>query len=230
MNQYTANLRQLIARGDHFMKEIGDQWCTPDWLFCAVDHLYGPLLVDLFTDGPNSKCPVYFTADDNALTQSWMAALERARMDSGYDDEAGCFGNPPYSIKRAAAGRNAPHLTGMAHIMAKAYEEHCRGVRSVWIVKSATSEKWWPHSMVSQAIHINGRIGFDLPLWFDPDIEEKKPSGAGFGASILIFNGEDRLQQKEEYVSREQLMEIGMPIAKQREEARRAWIARFADL
>lgn len=229
-NLYTAELQALIRKEVHELKEIGDQWRTPDWLFFALDHLYGPLVVDLFTDGQNSKCPVYYTAEDNALQQNWRAALERATGDVGYDDFAACYANPPYSIKRASKGRKAPHVTGMTHILQKAYEEHCRGVPSVWLVKSATSEGWWPDALVSQIIHIKGRIAFELPFWYEPHIEEKDPSGAGFGASILIFNGKDRIQSKEEYITREKLMEIGMPIANARLKERQDWVNRFAGL
>lgn len=247
MNLYTESLRALIAQEVHKLSEIGDQWRTPEWLFWAVNDLYGPLVVDLFTDGQNSKCPVYFTAEDNALRQDWGKAIERAGAncrlcggegvigDGTNKHPCACrqyaaFANPPYSIKRAQKSRSSEHVTGMTHIMRKAYEEHCNGVRSVWVVKSATSETWWPHATVSKIIHITGRIGFDLPFWYEPDIHEKDPSGAGFGASILIFNGEDRLQEKEEYVSREHLMSIGIPIAQSMEAERARWVARFDGL
>lgn len=229
-NLYTAELHRLIGQGTHKLNEIGDQWCTPDWLFCALDHLYGPLVVDLFTDGPNSKCPVYYTADDNALQQNWRAALEQATGDVGYDDFAACFANPPYSIKRASKGRKAAHITGMTHIMRKAHEEHLRGVPSVWLVKSASSEGWWPYELFTQVIHINGRISFDLPSWYEPDIEEKDPSGAGFGASIILFDGESRERKPEEYITRKELMEIGIPIAQARAAEREAWRQRFAGI
>jgi phage N-6-adenine-methyltransferase len=246
-NLYTAELQRLVSQPTHKLNEIGDQWCTPDWLFCALDALYGPLVVDLFTDGQNSKCPVYFTADDNALQQDWGAAIKRSghtcRLCDGsgffYGDSdlgpclcapAKAFANPPYSIKRASKGRKAAHVTGMTHIMQKAYEEHLQGVPSVWLVKSATSEGWWPYELFTQVIHINGRIAFDLPSWYEPDIEEKDPSGAGFGASIILFDGESRDRKPEEYITRRELIEIGLPIAKERAEARQAWRNRFSGL
>lgn len=231
-NLYTAELHRLIGQGTHKLKELGDQWCTPDWLFCALDHLYGPLVVDLFTDGQNSKCPVYFTADDNALQQDWLFALERAANLANADEmePVKVFANPPYSIKRASRGRKAAHVTGMTHIMRKAYEEHLNGVPSVWLVKSATSEGWWPYELFTQVIHINGRIAFDLPSWYEPDIEEKDPSGAGFGASIILFDGESRERKPEAYITRKELMEIGIPIANARAAEREAWRQRFAGI
>lgn len=67
MSEYVDALNALKARQEHELKEVGDQWRTPDWLFHALDHLYGPIVLDLFTDGQNAKCRRYFTAEDNAL-------------------------------------------------------------------------------------------------------------------------------------------------------------------
>lgn len=249
--QYISDLQALREQETHLAKEIGDQWRTPDWLFAAVNHLYGPLVVDLFTDGQNAKCRTYFTAEDNALTQDWGKAIERAvgvcRDCDGTghfygDAELGtcpcrlpenrpkCFANPPYSIKRAAKGRKAPHLTGMTHIMAKAHAEHLQGVPSLWVTKSATSESWWPDELCSRIIHIKGRIGFDVPVWYRPDPLASETTSAGFGASVIIFDGESRHRFPEEYISRERLMEIGMPLAKVTEADRERWIKTWDEI
>lgn len=249
-NLYVEELNRVKNQQAHLASEIGDQWRTPDWLFLALDKLYGPLVVDLFTDGQNSKCPVYFTADDNALKQDWLLALNRATKDCRLCDGTGlfygdpdlgrcacrqpgaakCFANPPYSIKRATRGRKADHITGMSHIMEKAYAEHLDGVPSVWLVKSATSESWWPDELASKIVHIKGRIGFEAPHWYRPDEMAGSISGAGFGASVVIFNGEHRVQSREEYISREKLMDIGMPLAKVSAEARQSWVSQWDDL
>lgn len=231
-NLYVQELNRVKSQPTHLASEIGDQWCTPDWLYLALNELYGPYVVDLFTDGQNSKCPVYYTADDNALRQDWSQALARGAERSGADpiEPIKCFGNPPYSIKRAAKGRNADHMTGMTHIMAKAYKEHLEGVPSHWLVKSATSESWWPNELWSRVIHIKGRIGFDPPTWYRADELAGTIGGAGFGASLIIFNGEDRIQHPEEYIYREALMDIGMPLAKLGEEQRQRWIKTWDEL
>lgn len=222
-NPYAQRLRDLKSKPVHRLKEIGDQWRTPEWLFWAMDFLYGPLVLDLFSDGDNSKCPRYFTAEDNALAQSWVETLDGIGVPGG-----GAFANPPYSHGRAASG-DIP-VTGMRNITEKAREEHFQGAKSVWLVKSATAESWWPHSDVSQIIHITGRIGFDLPFWYEPDIEEKNPSGAGFGASILIYDGESRVRKPEEYIHRDFLREIGEPIAERKRPEREKWLNRLDGL
>lgn len=222
-NQYVRDLRAVMDQQTHIASEIGDQWRTPDWLYLALNELYGPFVFDMFTDGQNSKCPHYFTADDNALEQDWGAALEKAGGGK-------YFGNPPYSIKRARKGRKAPHLTGMTYVMKKAYEEHMEGVPGLFLAKSATAESWWPDELCSRIIHIKGRISFDLPAWYRPDPLAAKESTAGFGASLIIFDGESRHRFPEEYISREKLMEIGLPLAAAQAEQRAAWVRQWDEV
>lgn len=244
-NPYIEELRRVQAQSTHLASEIGDQWRTPAWLFHALDHLYGPLLVDLFTDGQNALCQSYFTADDNSLQQDWGAAIRRASPECRLCDSTGlfygdvelgaclcqqpqnkpkCFANPPYSIKRAARGRKAPHLTGMQHIMRKAHEEHMKGTASLFLVKSATAENWWPDELCSQIIHIKGRIGFEVPEWYRPDALASDTSSAGFGASVVIFDGMSKGRAPEQYIRRDELMEIGMPLANACAADRERWI------
>ncbi|EEQ8256448.1 phage N-6-adenine-methyltransferase, partial [Escherichia coli] len=37
--------------------------------------LFGPFVLDLFTDGDNAKCAAYYTAEDNALAHDWSERL-----------------------------------------------------------------------------------------------------------------------------------------------------------
>lgn len=224
MSEYAHALRNLKLKDSHLPSEIGDQWRTPDWLFLALNKLYGPFVIDLFTDGQNSKCPWYFTADDNALLQDWKARIDLINAGLPVHEQGYAFANPPYSIKRAGRGKKAIHVTGMTHIMAKAHEEHLKGVPSFWLVKSATSESWWPDSIASQIIHIKGRIGYEAPVWYKPDLLAGDIGGAGFGASLVIFNGMNSIQVKEEYIRREDLMEIGLPLAGLQADEREKWI------
>lgn len=220
-NQYVRDLQALVSKPYHEAKEIGDQWRTPDWLYAALNELYGPFVLDLFTDGQNSKCENFFTADDNALIQDWKGVLP---------DGTKYFANPPYSIKRAAKGRKAQHLTGMKHIMEKAHVEHQKGAAGCWLVKSATSESWWPDELCTRIIHIKGRIGFDTPVWYRPDIDQNDTSTAGFGASVVLFDGMSTKRYPEEYITREKLMDIGMPLAQQTEADRQRWISLWDEL
>lgn len=228
MSDYVNALNALKAESTHLAKQIGDQWRTPEWLYQAINALYGPCVLDLFTDGQNSKCPRFFTAEDNALQQDWAARLAEIQVDNlglpGFDDayniQGKGFANPPYSQKRA--GKEP--LTGMTHIMRKADEERKKGAGTIWLTKSATSESWWPNEIATKTIFIKGRIGFEPPVWYRPDELSSEVCGAGFGAAILLFDPATDRVLPNEYISREYLMEVGGPLAQISDEERQAWI------
>ncbi|HEJ9057186.1 TPA: phage N-6-adenine-methyltransferase [Serratia fonticola] len=192
VSAYCSKLTALRAKPSHLLKEVGDQWRTPEALFWGINAMFGPLVLDLFSDGENSKCPTFYTAEDNALTQDWSEKLAELH--------GAAFGNPPYS---RAQLHEDQHITGMVHIMAHAMEMRARGGRYVFLIKAATSETWWPE----QADHIafiRGRVGFDLPTWFVPADEKQVPSGAFFAGAVVIFDKSWRGPAMS-YVSREQL-------------------------
>lgn len=231
MSTYVAELNAFRQQETHLAKHIKDQWRTPDWLYQAVNHLYGPIVLDLFTDGQNSKCPNFYTAEDNALAQPWAERMAEIQLDTGignslYNIEVAAFANPPYSQKRAGKEQ----LTGMTHIMAKADAERKLGAKTIWITKSATSESWWPNEIATKIIYIKGRIGFEPPVWFTPDSESSAVTSAGFGAAILIFDPSTDEIFPNEYVSREQLLEIGAPLANMAQAERDAWIAKWDEI
>lgn len=74
-NKYCQALAALRSKPAHELKEVGDQWRTPDLLFWGINAMFGPLTLDLFADDDNAKCPVWYTAEDNALTQDWSERL-----------------------------------------------------------------------------------------------------------------------------------------------------------
>ena len=88
-NPYCESLAALRNASSHYLKEVGDQWRTPDTLFWGINAIFGPLMLDLFADDSNAKCPVWYTAEDNALTQDWSEMLSSIG--------GAAFGNPPYS-------------------------------------------------------------------------------------------------------------------------------------
>jgi hypothetical protein len=51
MNHYTQALAELKAQPAHKLSEVGDQWQTPPALFWGVNAVFGPFVLDLFTDG-----------------------------------------------------------------------------------------------------------------------------------------------------------------------------------
>ncbi|MCD3699311.1 phage N-6-adenine-methyltransferase [Escherichia coli] len=74
-NKYCQALAELRNKPAHELKEVGDQWRTPDNIFWGINTLFGPFVLDLFTDGDNAKCAAYYTAEDNALAHDWSERL-----------------------------------------------------------------------------------------------------------------------------------------------------------
>lgn len=175
-NQYCQALDALCNQKAHYLKEVGDQWRTPDLLFWGVNAMFGPLVLDLFADDSNAKCPAWYTAEVNALTQDWSGRLAELG--------GAAFGNPPYSRSQY---HEKQAITGMAHIMSYASQHRENGGRYVFLVKSATSETWWPED-ADHVCFIRGRIGFDLPTWFVPADDKQKPTSAFFAGAIVIFD------------------------------------------
>ncbi|MGT8745154.1 phage N-6-adenine-methyltransferase [Klebsiella oxytoca] len=176
INPYCLALEEQRQRSAHYLKEVGDQWRTPDLLFWGVNAMFGPLVLDLFADDSNTKCPAWYTAEDNALTQDWSGRL----VELG----GAAFANPPYSRSQY---HEKQAITGMTHIMNYTAEQREKGGRYIYLVKSATSETWWPE-YADHIMFIRGRIGFDLPTWFVPADEKQKPTSAFFAGAIAVFD------------------------------------------
>lgn len=185
MSTYSDKLQALKANPNIRLRDIGDEWRTPDELYWGIYQLYGPFVLDLFTDGQNSKCANYYTAADNALVQPWAAWL---------DGSGAAFGNPPYS--RSSYDEHNNPVTGMRHIITKAEVERELGARIVFLVKVATSETWWPEH-ADHICWIRGRVGFELPLW----ASHLEGSSAGFGQAIVVFDRHWR-GERERYIER----------------------------
>lgn len=182
-NKYCQALEELRAKPAHQLKEVGDQWRTPDLLFWGINAMFGPLTLDLFADNDNAKCPVWYTAEDNALTQNWSEMLASIG--------GAAFGNPPYSRSQYV---DKQAITGMRNIMAHTLAMRELGGRYVFLIKAATGEVWWPENADHIAL-IRGRISFDLPVWYRPTAGQPKESSAGFGAAIAIFDKSWRGEQ-----------------------------------
>ncbi|WP_376785146.1 phage N-6-adenine-methyltransferase [Atlantibacter hermannii] len=191
-NKYCRELAELRSQPVHELKEVGDQWRTPENIFWGINAMFGPLVLDLFSDGENSKCEAYYTAEDNALTQDWSARLAELN--------GAAFGNPPYS---RASQHEEQYITGMRYIMQHASAMREKGGRYVFLIKAATSEVWWPED-ADHIAFIRGRIGFDLPTWFVPKDEKQVPSGAFFAGAVAVFDKSWRGPAMS-YVSRKEL-------------------------
>lgn len=195
MNHYTHALAELKSQPAHLLKEVGDQWQTPPALFWGINAVFGPFVLDLFTDGENSKCPKFYTADNNALVQDWAADLAGGKA----------FGNPPYS--RSSYDDDKTPITGMRNIIAKVMAERDKGAKIVLLLKSATSEVWWPEE-ADHIAFVRGRISFDLPAWFLPATKKDQASSAGFAVTICVFDKEWRGQPMQ-YIERDTLVAQG---------------------
>lgn len=191
-NKYCQALAELRAQSAHELKEIGDQWRTPDLLFWGINALFGPLVLDLFADDHNAKCPAWYTAEDNALAQDWSERLAELG--------GSAFGNPPYSRSQY---HEKQAITGMRHIMNHAAAMREKGGRYVFLIKAAPSETWWPEA-ADHIVFIRGRIGFDLPDWFVPADEKQKPTSAFFAGAIAVFDQSWR-GERFSYISRADL-------------------------
>ena len=196
LNKYCQALVALRSQPAHELKEVGDQWRTPDLLFWGINAMFGPLTLDLFADDDNAKCPVWYTAEDKALVQDWAEMLESIG--------GAAFGNPPYSRSQY---HEKQAITGMTHIMDRTMEMREKSGRYVFLIKAATSETWWPED-ADHIMFIRGRIGFDLPVWFVPADDKQKPTGAFFAGAIAIFDKSWR-GERFSYISRTELEEKG---------------------
>ncbi|EJM7589542.1 phage N-6-adenine-methyltransferase [Citrobacter freundii] len=196
LNKYCQSLAALRSQPAHELKEVGDQWRTPDLLFWGINALFGPLVLDLFADDDNAKCPAWYTAEDNALTQDWSERLAELGG-AGY-------GNPPYSRSQY---HEKQAITGMTHIMNYAATQREKGGRYVFLIKAAPSETWWPED-ADHIVFIRGRIGFDLPVWFVPADEKQKPTSAFFAGAIAVFDKSWR-GERFSYINRTELEEKG---------------------
>lgn len=191
-NKYCQVLAELRNRRAHYLKDVGDQWRTPDLLVWGINAMFGPLVLDLFADDDNTKCPVWYTAEDNALTQDWSDRLAELG--------GAAFANPPYSRSQY---HEKQAVTGMTHIMAHTMAMREKGGRYVFLIKAATSETWWSED-ADHIVFIRGRIGFDLPVWFVPADDKQKPTGAFFAGAIAVFDKSWR-GERFSYISRTEL-------------------------
>ncbi|MEH4988333.1 phage N-6-adenine-methyltransferase [Enterobacter asburiae] len=195
-NKYCRALAELRSKPAHELKEVGDQWRTPDLLFWGINSIFGPMVLDLFADDSNAKCPAWYTAEDNALTQDWSERLAELG--------GAAFANPPYSRSQY---HEKQAITGMTHIMNHTMAMRDKGGRYIYLVKSATSETWWPED-ADHIMFIRGRIGFDLPIWFVPADEKQQATSAFFAGAIAVFDKTWR-GESFSYINRTELEEKG---------------------
>lgn len=182
MNDYAQRLAELQQQPDHELKQIGDQWQTPEaiahGLFWHFGPKIGPVVLDLFASDANALAPNYYTAEINALTQEWANDLRQLG--------GAAFANPPYS--RPQSDCDGTPITGIENILAYCREQRELGAKIMLLLKAGTSEGWWPED-ADFIQFVSGRIGFKTPNWYVPrDPKKDKPSSSGFASAVVIFD------------------------------------------
>lgn len=182
MNDYAQRLAELQQQPDHELKQIGDQWQTPEaiahGLFWHFGPKLGPVVLDLFASDANALAPNYYTAEINALTQEWANDLRQLG--------GAAFANPPYS--RPESDSDGTPITGIENILAYCREQRELGAKIMLLIKAGTSEGWWPED-ADFIQFVAGRIGFKAPNWYVPrDPKKDKPSSSGFASAVVIFD------------------------------------------
>jgi phage N-6-adenine-methyltransferase len=54
---------------------LRDEWYTPDEAFKDLEAKYGPFEIDVAASALNTKCPLFYTAEDDALTKPWHGVV-----------------------------------------------------------------------------------------------------------------------------------------------------------
>lgn len=125
-----------------------DEWRTPDRLFHACSHHYGPFDVDAFAARWNAWCPKYFTKRNSALKKRW-----RGRV----------WANPPYS------------RGNLMKCVSYARDQVRAGCELVCdLVPAYTSERWWQQHVMGWAMPFGPRsevierdgIGRGFRMWW----------------------------------------------------------------
>jgi site-specific DNA-methyltransferase (adenine-specific) len=111
-----------------------DLWATPQSFYDELNAEFN-FTLDPCSNGLNAKCPLFFTKEDDGLTQDWAPHT--------------VFMNPPY-------GRE------ISEWMRKAYEESRKGATVVCLVPARTDTRWF-HDYVygkGEIRFVKGRLKF----------------------------------------------------------------------
>lgn len=154
-----------------------DKWATPQKFFDKLNDKY-KFEVDVCATQDNTKCPTYFTEEEDGLRQKW---------------EGRCWCNPPYGRK-------------IGLWLEKAYKSSIMGALVVCLVPARTDTKWWNNWAVKGDIEfIKGRLKFSDAKNSAPFpsavITYLPPSAPGFGVfpefdiiNEIILWDEDRIE------------------------------------
>jgi phage N-6-adenine-methyltransferase len=113
----------------HFSSKT-DLWATPQDFFDTQKHNF---TLDACASIENAKCSVFFTKEQDALTQTWRGVV---------------WMNPPYGREIKAWVK-------------KAYESSKEGAKVVCLLPARTDTSWWhEYVMKGEVEFIRGRLKF----------------------------------------------------------------------
>jgi phage N-6-adenine-methyltransferase len=145
----------------HF-SSMSNEWETPRELFNSLNKEFA-FEIDVSATKENALCNIFFTKDDDALSQDW----------SKYK-VAWC--NPPY-------GR----LIGK--FVKKGYEESLKGCTVVFLIPARVDTRWWHDYCAKGEVRFcKGRLKFQnrsLPSWREDG--NFKASPAPFPSAIVVM-------------------------------------------
>jgi len=127
-----------MSMPDHFVSSNDDSWATPQALFDAIDHTYGPFILDAAAADDSAKCRYYFTVEDDALSRDWSGRV---------------FLNPPYNRS--------------IHKWSEKVTEELEAGRiysCTLLIAARTDTRWWNHLVESrycvEVLFLKGRVKF----------------------------------------------------------------------
>jgi site-specific DNA-methyltransferase (adenine-specific) len=150
----------------HFVSGRQD-WCTPGWLFEALDAEFA-FELDAAASSSNALCARFLSEADDALVAPWGARA--------------VFVNPPYSKLRG----------GIGAWMAKARREAEAGATVVLLVPARMDAGWWlEHVLEADEVwFIGGRLRFvgatdpapfpSAIVIFRPPVRRPGPRGSSY--------------------------------------------------
>lgn len=130
-----AVIRTAAVRNNGRYNGNGREWQTPPEIFEPLDREFGFTLDPCATE-QNTKCRLFFTEQENGLTQGWG----RHRV----------FMNPPY-------GREVYAWTKKARLSAE------QGALVVGLLPASTDLQWWHDDVLhasAEVRYIRGRVRF----------------------------------------------------------------------
>lgn len=119
----------------HFSSK-SDEWATPQDFWDKLNDEFR-FVLDAAASAENTKCESFFTADRDALNQSWQIG-------------GAVWCNPPYS-----RGLQAKFIR-------KAHEESKKGVTTVMLIPARTDTKVWHDTIFpyAEVRFVKGRLKF----------------------------------------------------------------------